>query len=92
MRDGGLALFQGRKDDTLTRFAPFDEGGQGLERDEEHLGEGEGGTYTWALPEKLFVCPYIPKEPNTVVRRELMGEYEATDEQQPPNMRAREVE
>ena len=66
-------MFQGRKDDTLTRFAPFDEGGQGLEGDEEHLGEGEGGTYIWALPEKLFVCPYIPRESNTVVRRELMG-------------------
>ena len=92
MRDGGLALFQGRKDDTLTRFAPFDEGGQGLEGDEEHLREGEGGTYIWALPEKLFVCPYIPKEPNAVVRRELMGEYETTDEQQPPNIRTREVE
>ena len=92
MRNGGLALFQGRKDDTLTRLAPFDEGGQGLEGDEEHLGEGESGTYFWALPEKLFVCPDIPEESNTVVRRELRDEYEKTNEQQPPNMRTREVE
>ena len=63
-----------------------------MEGDEEHLGEGEGGAYFWALPEKLFVCPYIPEELNTVVRRELTGKCETTDEQQPPNMRAREVE
>jgi hypothetical protein len=72
MRNGGLALLQGWKEDTVTRFAPFDEGGQGLEGDEEHLGEGEGGTYCWALPEKLLVCPYIPEESNTVISmREL---------------------
>ena len=27
MRNGGLALLQGREDDTPTGFAPFDEGG-----------------------------------------------------------------
>ena len=41
MRNGGLTLLQGRKDDTRARLAPFDEIGQGLDGDEEHLGEGE---------------------------------------------------
>jgi hypothetical protein len=60
MGNWGLALFQCWEDDTQARFAPFDEGGKGLEGDEEHLGKGEGGTYFWALPENLLVCPDIP--------------------------------
>lgn len=92
MRNGGLTLFQGRKGDARTRFAPFDEVGQGLDGDEEHLGEGEGGTYCRGLPEKLLVRPYISEEPNVIIRGRLTGGRERTDEQQPPNMRAREVE
>lgn len=73
------------------RFAPFDEIRQGLEGDEEHLGEGEGGSYFWALPENLLVCPDIPGEPNADIRKELRDRYETTNEQQPPNMRNSEV-
>lgn len=62
-----------------------------MEGDKEHLREGEGGTYFRALTEKLLVRPYVPKESNTVVRRESRGERKTTDEQQPPNMRTREV-
>ena len=73
MRNGCMALLQGGKDDAPTRSAPFDERGQGLEGDEEHLGEGEGRAYFWTLPEKLFVCPHVPEELNAVVRRETDG-------------------
>jgi len=63
-----------------------------MKGDEEHLGECEGGANFWALSEELLVCPYIPEESNGVIRRELKDGYGTTDEQQPPNMRAREVE
>jgi hypothetical protein len=71
MRNRGLTLFQGRKDKTLGRFAPFDELGQGLDCDEEHLGEGEGGAYFGVSPENLLVCPDIPEEGNAGIRKEL---------------------
>jgi len=63
-----------------------------MEGDEEHLGKCEGGAYFWTLAEELLVCPYISEESNAVVRRKLKDEYGTTDEQQPPNMRTREVE
>ena len=65
--------------------------GQGLEGDEEHLGEGEGGTYFGALPENLLVRPDIPEEWNGNIRRELRDGCGTTDEQQPPKMRKSEV-
>ena len=69
VRNGGLTLLQGRKGYTPTRFAPFDKVGQGLDRDEEHLGEGEGRAYFRGLPEKLLVRPYIPEESNAIRRK-----------------------
>ena len=70
MRNWGLTLFQAREDKTVGRFVRFDEMGQGLEGDEEHLGEGEGGTDFWVLPENLLVCPDIPEGRNGDIRRE----------------------
>jgi hypothetical protein len=92
VRNGGLTLLQGRKDDTHTGCLPFDEMRRGLDGDEEHLREGEGGSYFRALSKKLFVSPYIPEGSNSVISREPAGGCERTDEQQPPNMRARGVE
>ena len=59
MRNGGLTWLQGWKSDAPTRLAPFDEIGQGLDGDEEHLGESERGAYFWSLPKELLVCPHI---------------------------------
>lgn len=64
-----LALLQGWEWDTELRFAPFDERGQGLDGDEEHLGEGEGGTYFRTPAENLFVCPDIPGESKAGIRK-----------------------
>ena len=63
-----------------------------MDGDEKHLGEGEGGTYFWTLPKDLLVCPDIPEGLKIEIRMEFTGGYEATDEQQPPKIRANEVE
>ena len=73
MQDGGLTLLKDREYDAPAKSVPLDKGGQRLDGDKEHLRESEGGTYVGALPEELFVCPYIPEGSNAVFREKAEG-------------------